>query len=207
MSSSGPSDKERLIIEAAMIEFGALGVHGARMQAIADRAGVNKALLHYYFRSKEQLYLEVLRRIITPFLDRVGQGVSALAPGDFAGFVRVIAAYLIEGGQQLPLSRILFTELSCGGQYLSRLPEMQGSLPFYDSTVGAFLNDCIRQGIVKPHHPMKIFMSIVGMCWNAFLGAPIADSVYDYDKIARDKAFYDDYLETIVDIATSGLLL
>jgi len=43
---------EELILEAAQAVFLEKGLAGARMQEIADRAGINKALLHYYFRSK-----------------------------------------------------------------------------------------------------------------------------------------------------------
>ena len=47
---------EQKIINAAREEFIATGLKGARMQSIADRAGVNKALLYNYFRSKEVLF-------------------------------------------------------------------------------------------------------------------------------------------------------
>lgn len=47
---------EEKIFEAATIEFIEEGMAGARMQNIADRAGINKALLHYYFRTKEHLF-------------------------------------------------------------------------------------------------------------------------------------------------------
>ena len=44
---------EEKIIDAATDVFVQKGMDGARMQEIADLAGINKALLHYYFRSKE----------------------------------------------------------------------------------------------------------------------------------------------------------
>ncbi len=47
------------IFRAASEIFEDKGYSGARMQEIADRAGINKALLHYYFRSKEQLFKAV----------------------------------------------------------------------------------------------------------------------------------------------------
>jgi TetR/AcrR family transcriptional regulator len=47
---------EERIFEAAKAVFAERGMDGARMQEIADRAGINKSLLHYYFRSKEKLF-------------------------------------------------------------------------------------------------------------------------------------------------------
>ena len=48
------------ILGAAMIEFADSGLGGARMERIAERAGVNKRLIYYYFESKESLFLAVL---------------------------------------------------------------------------------------------------------------------------------------------------
>jgi AcrR family transcriptional regulator len=48
------------ILGAAMIEFAESGLGGARMERIAERAGVNKRLIYYYFESKESLFLAVL---------------------------------------------------------------------------------------------------------------------------------------------------
>jgi AcrR family transcriptional regulator len=55
MTDSVKQTEER-IFDAATIEFIEEGMAGARMQNIADRAGINKALLHYYFRTKEHLF-------------------------------------------------------------------------------------------------------------------------------------------------------
>ena len=67
-------DTEQRILDAAHAVFLRRGTAGARMQDIADEAGVNKALLHYYFRSKEEILatlvakanvvpLELVRRV------------------------------------------------------------------------------------------------------------------------------------------------
>jgi TetR/AcrR family transcriptional regulator len=52
---------ESVIFQAAIKVFQKKGLAGARMQEIADEAGINKSMLHYYFRSKEKLFLEVFR--------------------------------------------------------------------------------------------------------------------------------------------------
>lgn len=53
------------IRQAAIAEFAANGLHGASTQAIADRAGISKTRLHYYIRSKEDLYIEALQHILS----------------------------------------------------------------------------------------------------------------------------------------------
>src|SRR6185312_14461379 len=57
------ADTERRILDAAHAVFLRRGTAGARMQEIADEAGVNKALLHYYFRSKDRLAEAVFQRV------------------------------------------------------------------------------------------------------------------------------------------------
>ncbi|MGE5627728.1 MAG: TetR/AcrR family transcriptional regulator [Solirubrobacterales bacterium] len=57
-------DIKKDIINAAIDVFIAKGKSGARMQEIADKAGVNKMLLHYYFRNKELLFQEVLKNTL-----------------------------------------------------------------------------------------------------------------------------------------------
>jgi AcrR family transcriptional regulator len=54
---------EEKIFEAATIVFEEEGLTGARMQNIADRAGINKSLLHYYFRTKDHLFEAVFTKL------------------------------------------------------------------------------------------------------------------------------------------------
>src|SRR5690606_40702738 len=53
---------EEKIFEAAFKVFQSKGFTGARMQEIADEAGINKAMLHYFFRSKEKLFEAVFMK-------------------------------------------------------------------------------------------------------------------------------------------------
>jgi AcrR family transcriptional regulator len=62
---------EQKILEAAKKVFLRKGMAGARMQEIADLAGINKSLLHYYYRSKDKLFLEVFRMAIHDFIPEI----------------------------------------------------------------------------------------------------------------------------------------
>jgi AcrR family transcriptional regulator len=58
-----PEANRARIIEAAIDEFAARGFKGASMDAIAGRTHTTRALINYYFRSKEKLYIAVLERV------------------------------------------------------------------------------------------------------------------------------------------------
>src|SRR5918997_1719345 len=70
-ATSHDRDTEQRILEAARVVFIRRGTAGARMQEIAAEAGVNQALLHYYFRSKERLAEAVFRQVAGKILPTV----------------------------------------------------------------------------------------------------------------------------------------
>ena len=74
------SDTENRILQAARAVFIRRGTSGARMQEIAEEAGVNQALLHYYFRSKERLseavFTEVAGRMFPMVFQILGGDMS-----------------------------------------------------------------------------------------------------------------------------------
>jgi TetR/AcrR family transcriptional regulator len=62
---------EKLILDAAKLVFLEKGLKGARMQEIADKAGINKSLLHYYFRTKDKLFNIVFENIANDLFSSV----------------------------------------------------------------------------------------------------------------------------------------
>jgi AcrR family transcriptional regulator len=103
-SKKKDGDTEQRILDAAHAVFVRRGTAGARMQEIAAEAGVNQALLHYYFRNKEQLALSAFERAAKGFMPAV---------------VQVIAS---AGGLEEKVARIIGIELD----HLSRAPYLPG---------------------------------------------------------------------------------
>ena len=64
-----PENPEEIILKAASEIFMEKGYDGARMQEIADKAGLNKALLHYYYRSKDKLFRAVFNKVFQRLMD------------------------------------------------------------------------------------------------------------------------------------------
>ena len=62
------TEAEGRILQAAQTEFEMKGYNGARMQAIADTAGISKASLHYYFRSKDKLFDKIFEQALLEYL-------------------------------------------------------------------------------------------------------------------------------------------
>ncbi|HEY3162272.1 MAG TPA: TetR/AcrR family transcriptional regulator [Vicinamibacterales bacterium] len=79
-SQSRNRDTERRVLDAAHAVFVRRGTAGARMQEIAREAGVNSALLHYYFRTKDRLAAAVFRRAASQLLPAVIGVLGSDAP-------------------------------------------------------------------------------------------------------------------------------
>jgi TetR/AcrR family transcriptional regulator len=111
---------EARILAAARFEFIAHGLAGARMRPIAQRAGVNPALLHYYFRNKDKLYEAALLDTVHSVwgaLEIKGELPEADLPHllrsmvaryfdvvlDHPEFPRFMLREIVDGGRHLPL--------------------------------------------------------------------------------------------------------
>src|SRR5690349_15771759 len=71
-----PEQTRAAILEAALKEFAAEGISGARTDAIARAAGVNKALLYYYFHDKDALYGSALDHVFRGLTVRLEQALT-----------------------------------------------------------------------------------------------------------------------------------
>lgn len=70
-------DRPEGIVDAAFAEFAEKGYSETRLQDVAARAGVSKGLPYLYFKTKEELFKAVLRRVVKPFLDRLFRSVES----------------------------------------------------------------------------------------------------------------------------------
>ncbi|MGD2035123.1 MAG: helix-turn-helix domain-containing protein, partial [Bacteroidales bacterium] len=98
------ANTEKRIYEAARKVFLKKGLAGARMQEIADEAGINKALLHYYFRNKEKLFGGIFNEIVMELSVRL-KGIFEMdmdVLGKFKAFVNIYVDVLLKN-RYLPL--------------------------------------------------------------------------------------------------------
>ena len=96
------STTEEKILDAAKEVFMKYGLYGARMQDIADTAGINKALLHYYFRNKEKLFDKVFEGALEKYFRQME----------------------IFGDTQLPIRERIFRYIDNIIDFLSEYPQM-----------------------------------------------------------------------------------
>jgi len=207
--SKNASAEER-ILRAAREVFIECGLAGTRMQTIADRAGANKALLHYYFRSKERLYEAVLENILTT----IGSALRSQLPqgkeiNDLRGLLRQIITVYINTFRSNPdFPRFMIREFADGGTHLPGIVNLFisgfGDIP--RRIYGLLQKEALR-GRMRTVVPLHIVLNIVGMCVFTFIAQPVLAIV---DKktslhLTFDDAFFTDRINAIVTMACDGI--
>lgn len=166
----GEESAEQRIFDAAHELFVQKGLDGAKMQEIADRAGINKALLHYYYRSKEKLYEMVAKAVIGRAVPTVLKMIESNEPLD-QKIPKFIDFYidLISKNPFIPL--FVITELNKHPErfFETILPK---DLPKPD-VFFAQIEEEVKKGNLRPVKPQHVLMNIVSMCVFPFVAKPM----------------------------------
>ena len=143
------------ILDAALSVFARHGFGGARVDRIAEAAGMSKANLLYYFRTKEALYLAVLTRTLDMWLEPLRELDSSRDPAEALG--RYIERKLEYSRSHPEASRLFAMEIMQGAPMLSRVlaTDLAALVERKVATIERWVADG-RLAPVDPHH--LIFM-------------------------------------------------
>lgn len=161
---------EQKIFDAAHEIFSQKGMDGAKMQEIADRAGINKALLHYYYRSKDKLYEMVARAILTKAVSAVRDVLEKDLPLE-EKIRRFIETYIgvISRNTFIPL--FIISEINKHPErfFATILPDDLPKPHLFFQQVEAE----IAAGRIRPIKPQHLIVHIISMCVFPFVGKPM----------------------------------
>ena len=162
------------ILAVAALEFAERGFAGARVDRIARRARVNKAMLYYHFRSKQHLYRTLLRRMFTLAAARLRAiAESAASPVDKVGEALAGMAAFIEEHAAFP--RIMLREVAEGGVHLDR--DTLEALAAVPRAFGAIVHQGVRAGAFRRVDPMFAYFSMLAPLVFYLAGAPIRKEI------------------------------
>jgi len=186
--SPGPDRRtEARILDAAHTVFVRRGTAGARMQDIAKEAGVNQALLHYYFRSKERLSEAVFRRAATQLFPRVIE-VMASEAGLEDKVARVVQLELDHLARTPYLPGYIISELTHQPERAKQLmstmtglnPEKVG--PQVVSILRKQIDACVRAKTTRPIAPEQFMVNLVSLCIFPFAARPMLMALLGMDQ-------------------------
>jgi AcrR family transcriptional regulator len=192
---------EQKIFDAAHEVFTQKGMDGAKMQEIADRAGINKALLHYYYRSKEKLYEAVVRAVLSRAVPAVRQLIESDLPLE-EKIRRFIDLYIgiISRNTFVPL--FIISEINKHPDHFIEaiLPrELPRPESFYEQ-----VNAAAAAGQIRPVSPQHLIVNIISMCVFPFVGKPMV-RLFLGMSAAEMRAFLEVRKKEVTDFVLAAL--
>ncbi len=164
---------EEKIVKAAEKVFVEKGLAGARMQEIADEAGINKALLHYYYRSKEKLFKMVFQLAFKTFAPSLMK--SFAGPDDlFTKIERFVFNYLtiIEKNPHIP--GFIINELSSNPD---RLVEIINLLEIDIQPILKAIEDEVEKKTIHQIEPSDLIINILSLCIFPIIAKPMVKTI------------------------------
>lgn len=186
------TDTENKIKAAAREVFIEMGKDGARMHIIAERANVNKALLHYYFRSKERLYIEVLADTLKEVIKRL---VSIPEEKSFKEFLWEFINNHIDFIQHnKPIFAFLLWELRNNPEQIQEIIEkvkQESQVNPYEHMQKRYEKG-LKNGEIKPFNLMHFILNVVSLDLFPFMAESVARFIFDisqeqYEELLKER--------------------
>jgi TetR/AcrR family transcriptional regulator len=183
-----PEESRAAILDAAAREFAEHGIAGARTDAIAREARVNKALLYYYFRDKETLYGAVLDSSFSGLKNAVFHVLDSDLPPR-QKILAYAGAYFdfIASNQLYP--RLMQREMMRAREGQSRL--IDKVIKVYIQPIFARVSEVMREGIAagefRALNPVHFVPSMVAMIVFYFSSAPVMQKIVGFDPLTPER--------------------
>ncbi len=201
MATHKDEKTESRIKLAAQKAFHKKGFDGARMQDIADSAGINKALLHYYFRSKDQLFHTIFQEALGKFFPII-IGVLESDMDVEAKIEKLVHTYIDHLTQNPMLASFIIHELNQNPERLKafligkKVPKPEKFLQ--QIAIG------VEQKQFMPIAPGQLLVSIVAQCIFPFMARPMVQFMLSLSDKDFD-LFIEQRKKEITDLIIHGL--
>jgi len=192
---------EALILEAAKRVFQRKGFEGARMQEIADEAKINKALLHYYYRSKDKLFDAVFYDAFLQFMPKISTIINAQKPlfEKIEVFVHTYISLLQENPY---IPGFVINELNRDPQKVVEMIKGVGAKP---ELLAEQIKKEIEKGNINPIDPQQLIINMLAMCLFPFIGRSIIQGfLFNNNKEAYD-AFLEDRKKEVTEFIINSI--
>ena len=187
-SRGRPEETRASILQAATGEFAQEGVAGARTDAIARAARVNKALLYYYFKDKEALYGAVVDHVFSGLAERVLAALSSDLPPR-QKYLAYVGAHFDYIASNPVLPRLAQREWMSAGRNAS--PHLRRIVQRYLRPIFIIVGEVLRAGIAanefRPVDPIQFVPSTVAIIVSYFANAPLLAMIAPGDPLSPER--------------------
>lgn len=201
LADAGEAGTRDRILISARTEFASFGLAGARVDRIAERAGVNKAMIYYHFQSKENLHSAVIRA----HLEQMGElvGLRLEKPGT----LEECLAQVLEGHVQLLRRTPEFVPMMLR-ELAEPRPEFTEQMASLISETGipavlrAKLEEGRNAGEIREFDARQMMISLITMSIGYFIMCPILDKIF---RVADRDRFTEERKGAILDLFMNGV--
>lgn len=191
------------ILQTARLEFAEYGLAGARVDRIAKRAKVNKAMIYYHFRSKERLY----QAVIDSHLEQIGTFIESGLSGDTdpeTFLLELSEFYHRVAGEENSNTfvPIILREIAAGGERIKAALATIIAKKGLPMRLKKMIDRGVDSGVFRPVDGRHAIISFVGMNLLYLLLAPAINSLWE---IKNEKKFRRDRPKIVVDLFLNGL--
>ena len=182
--SKKEKNTEEIILKSARKVFLKKGLQGARMQDIADKARINKAMLHYYYKSKEKLFEEIFTEETYKLLPQI----SELLESDIPLFDKIkffVGSYLdvLKKNKNMPI--FVLNEITQNHELIVKLLKDK-----INSSFGVFASDvskAVKAGEIKGIEASQLLVNMISLSVFPFAARPMIKGIYgmseeDFDR-------------------------
>ncbi len=180
MKKTDKENTEEKIFNAAKKVFLEKGSSGARMQEIADEAGINKSLLHYYYRSKDKLFAAVFKYFASKFFPNIYNAFTA-DEDIFEKLKKFIYAYsdMLMKNPIIPM--FMLNEIKKGDTGFVVKVISQNGIKF--KTFEQVIKHEIAAGTIKAVNPKSLLINILSLIIFPFISRPLTEVIiFENDK-------------------------
>ena len=193
---------EKKILDAAKKVFVTKGSDGARMQEIADEAGINKSLLHYYYRSKEKLFNTVFKYAFKKFAPNL-MGIFESNEDFFTKTATFIHNYIDIIGKNPFIPMFILNELN---------KKNAGFMGVFVKSSGININLLeniiakeVEKGVIKQTDAKQLIVNIIALCVFPYIGRPLIQTVVFDDNKEEFSRFLESRKEEVSKLIISSL--
>ena len=182
MTKHKDNKTEEQILKAAQKIFQSKGMDGARMQEIADKASINKAMLHYYYRSKQLLFEAVFKKafsLLAPQLNAILNDDSSLED-KIKKFTHNYISFIIKHPY---LPNFIIQELNRNPKFIEKIKK-NVAFPNIDKFKLQVKNE-VKTGKIVPINAEQLFINILSLNIFPFVASPLIKAFINVD----DKAY------------------
>jgi TetR/AcrR family transcriptional regulator len=199
-----PEATRQALLAAGTRLFAERGYEGTPLSAIADRAGVNKAMVSYYFGGKRKLYLAI---VAATFADIVGraEALPALrrpAPELLRQLIGLIAETSTQRNPHFPA--MMLREVLAGGRHLG--DETLGYPLRVAGVVRRIVERGMQEGTFRPVDPLLTHLSLIGGVLFFFATVPLRQRLIATGRLRVKPPGAAEYVKHMQDLLVDGLV-